>query len=208
MMLLQISNCVIVLKYKIGVSMIETIKFLKKFNQLLNNCSKKEIINDSLSFSENSVATNLKNYSNEYNKLFLDFDEEFYTLIQELLIFSDMNLSMITSVIFFSKSQEQYLNVSFWKGEISFETIEPQNVFQPDKFLVSTFYDIEVLKILDLNSYTDSFVKSGELFAKINNLSSSANYVNIRNKNAFTRRMGYNINEVLHIVSFEIKGSN
>ncbi|WP_392363859.1 hypothetical protein, partial [Streptococcus suis] len=77
--------------------MIETIKFLKKFNQLLNNCSKKEIINDSLSFSENSVATNLKNYSNEYNKLFLDFDEEFYTLIQELLIFSDMNLSMITS---------------------------------------------------------------------------------------------------------------
>lgn len=172
-------------------------------------------VNQSFVIVEDYDVYLLENYNNYVNaKLEYVTMNDFEDL--KVLRFSDIisdfckNCSyIIVSVI--EKKNDIVNRYTCWNGKYYKDEIYNFNIienFKNGEFIISLFFDIESIEFLGNSVYKEALVFSGILIEKINNsinkINEDINFIKL-NSNYITKKMGYNVNELLLMSSIRVE---
>lgn len=171
-------------------------------------------VNQSFIFVEDYNMSLLENYNNHIcNKMEYVTMDDINTLnfwaFSDIIVNFCKKYSYIVVAIIEKKDGFTYRytcwNKKYYKDEmLDFNIIE--NV-KDNEFIISLFIDIDAIEFLGNSVYKDAHVLSGIFIEKVNSnvvkLNRDVKFINL-NSNYITKKMGYNVNELLFITSFKV----
>ena len=161
---------------------------LLKFNQLLSDL----ICDEMSSFKES------KSHELEIE------DKEFFEV---LLNFSNQHPNLLINTISPVKNSKNLSSKTIWFNKIHNSTLKEADLFsKSDEAYIFILYDIKSIESLELTSYTDAFFHSGILFSKLKSIGVDVSFYKVKHRNSIIRKLNLNINEVMLVSSFKIKG--
>lgn len=171
-------------------------------------------VNQSFVIVEDYNVSLLENYNNYVNtKLEYVTMNDFEDL--KVLRFSDIISDfckkcsfIVVSVI--EKKNDIIYRYTCWKGKYYKDEIYNFNIienFKNGEFIISLFIDVESIEFLGNSIYKEALVFSGIFIEKINNsinkIDEDIDFIKL-NSNYITKKMGYNVNELLFMSSIRV----
>ena len=175
---------------------------LLKFNQLLSYYNEDEGLNRKVytDFISNELST-----FNDCETPELEIkDKDFYEV---LLNFSIEHPNLLINIVSSVKNSENISSESIWFNQIHTRTLNDTEFFsKSDEIHIFILYDTRSIEFLELTSYTDAFFYSGLLFSRLKSIGTDISLVKVKHRNSMIRKLNLNLNEVMLVSSFRIKG--
>ena len=162
-------------------------------NEVLNRKAYTDLICDEMSTFQECVTDKLEIKDKDFFEVLLNFSVEHPNLL----------INTISSV----KNSENVSSKVIWFNTMRTRTLKEANFCsKSDEIHIFVLYDIRSIEFLDLTSYTDAFFHSGLLFSKLKSIGTDISLYKAKHRNSIIRKLNLNINEVMLVSSFKIKG--
>lgn len=175
---------------------------LLKFNQLLSYYNENEFSN--IKIYTDLICDEMSSFKESKSHELEIEDKEFFEV---LLNFSNQHPNLLINTISPVKNSKNLSSKTIWFNKIHNSILKEADLFsKSDEAYIFILYDIKSIESLELTSYTDAFFHSGILFSKLKSIGVDVSFYKVKHRNSIIRKLNLNINEVMLVSSFKIKG--